>query len=206
MIIYKGNKYEITTNGLIATKSDSLSSRTMKYYPERDITPLAGEIDELTAWRILRDVARQSPLVDTPISPHHILIDGSGFVLSEWSQSHDQKFTAPEGYSASWALAATVFYVFLGCHVFQGLGGKGQTPTAPVPTLRRQLPELSSLLVRCLDFNPENRPTMNEIEAMAENNILRCESCRDEFPPKKSIDSQVIATNEIDSYWPEEMC
>lgn len=203
--IHKGKKYTITTDGITAEKSDGRSKRSMKYYPERDIAALAGEVDELTAWQILSDVAKQAKDLKTPISPEHIFIDGDGFILSEWSESHDIKFIAPEGYSDVWALAATVFYVYLGCHVFQGLGGKGQTKTAPIPTLRKELPELSGLIIKCLDFNPRNRPTMTEIVKSTEGNIARCLSARQKFPPLKKYATNIITVDDIETYWPEEM-
>lgn len=204
--IYKGKKYTITTDGIIAEKSDGNTLRKMKYYPERDIMAIAGEIDELTAWKILKDVALQSQKVKTPISPEHVLIDGNKFILSDWSDSGDERFIAPEGYSPVWALAATVFYVYLGCYVFHGLGGKGQTATAPIPILRRELPGLSNLVVKCLDFNPENRPDISEIVQIAEENIRRCEPLQNDFPPLKKIYDTMITADEIETYWPEEMC
>lgn len=204
--IHRGSRYTISTDGISAEKSDGSNVSRMKYYPERDIAALAGEIDELTAWQIMEDVAKQAKHSATPISPEHILINGGGFILSEWSESHDDRFTAPEGYSPVWALAATVFYTYLGCHVFQGLGGKGQTKTAPIPTLRRELPELSKLIVRCLDFNPTNRPSMTEITEIAETNIRRCKANNNDLPPLRKISGNVITADEIDTYWPEEMC
>lgn len=204
--IHKGKKYTITIDGITAEKSDNISIRRMKYYPERDISAIAGEIDELTAWRIMSDIAKQAKDSMTLISPEHIFIDGDGFVLSEWSESEDEKFIAPEGYSPVWALASSVFYVYLGCHVFQGLGGKGQTKTAPIPTLRRELQELSNLIVRCLDFNPSKRPDLSEIARIADNNIKRCKAIQSDFPPLRKVSENIIIGDEIDSYWPEEMC
>lgn len=206
MEIHKGHKYRITTDGIAAKKTDGNSIRTMKYYPERDLSAIAGEIDELTAWQILKDVASQATVSKTPLSPEHIFIDGGHFVRSEWSESKDGRFVAPEGYSDVWALGATVFNVFLGCHVFQGLGGKGQTATTPVPTLRKELPELSGIIIQCLDFDPEKRPSMTEIEKSAEENIARCLSIRQEFPPLKKTATDTITADETDTYWPEEMC
>lgn len=204
--IHKGKIHTITADGITAEKSDGSNIRRMKYYPERDIEALAGEIDELTAWQIMIDVAKQAKDSATPISPEHILIDGGGFILSEWSESHDERFTAPEGYSPVWALAATIFYTYLGCHVFQGLGGRGQTKTAPIPTLRRELPELSTLIIRCLDFNPSKRPGMSEIVKIAETNIKRCKANLSDFPPLRKVSENTITADEIDTYWPEEMC
>lgn len=206
MIIHKGDKYTISVSGNIAEKSDGKSIRKMKFFPQRDIATIAGEIDEMTAWRILHDVAVAASKSETPISPNHIIMDGDGFVLSEWSESKDPKFNAPEGYDPVWALGATVFFVFLGCHVFQGLGGKGQTPTAPVPTLRRELPELSSLVGRCLDFSSKNRPSMKEIHAVSAENLERCGKMKSEFPPLKNNDNKIISADAIDACWPEEMC
>lgn len=204
--IHKGKKYTITADRITAGKSDGNNVRRMKYYPERDIAAIAGEIDELTAWQILHDVAKQAQDSKTPISPEHIFIDGDGFILSEWSESWDERFTAPEGYSPVWALAATIFYTYLGCHVFQGLGGKGQTKTAPIPTLRRELPELSNLIIRCLDFNSSKRPDLSEIVKIAEENIKRCMAIQTDFPPLNKISENTITADEIDTYWPEEMC
>lgn len=204
--IHKGKKYTISTDGLTAEKTDGCDVRTMKYYPERDIAALAGMIDELTAWKIFRDVAQQANDSKAPICPEHIFIDGDDFTLSGWSESQDIRFTAPEGYSPMWGLASTVFYTYLGSHVFQGLGGKGQTKTAPIPTLRRELPELSNLIIRCLDFNPDKRPDMTEIIGIADENLKRCKSQLSDFPPMKKISENIITADEIDTYWPEEMC
>lgn len=208
MTIHTGDTYTITSDGATAIKSDGKTSRKMKYHPERDISAIAGEIDESDAWRILHDVATQlCGGCRTPVCPEHILIDGDGFVLSEWSGSRDGRFTAPEGYEPVWALGATAFQVFLGCHVFQGLGGKGQTRTAPVPTLRRELPELSNLIARCLDFDPKRRPSMGDVVKTASENLERCIRNKSEFPPLKPSESMSMpaSADEIDRYWPEEM-
>lgn len=206
MLLHKGIKYEITASGDKAKKSDGNVSRTMPFYPERDAYNISGEIDELTAWLILRDIAVQAQHVKTPISPDHILISKDEFHLSEWSESLDNRFIAPEGYSTVWALGASVFRIFLGCDVFQGLGGKGQTISAPVPTMRRGLPDLSQIISSCLRFDPSQRPTLEEIKSISEKNIQRCVSQRNDFPPLKPTGSVKVTLDEIDRYWPEEMC
>lgn len=203
MIIHKGNKYTITADGITARKSDGTSTREMKYFPERDASAIAGEIDELTAWRILRDIAAQISGMKTPVSPEHILIDGEGFVLSEWSRSIDPRYTAPEGYEPVWALASTLFFIFLGCDVFQGLGGRVQGKETPIPTLRRELPQLSRLIVRCLDCNPKLRPSLSEIKATAQENLDRCLREKSEFPPLKQEAGATVHSDEIDILWPE---
>lgn len=206
MIIHKGEKYTIECKGDVAEKSDGGSLRTMRFYPERDASAIAGEIDEETAWRILHDVATQSLSNKvTPISPYHILMDADNFILPEWSESHDSRFTAPEGYDPVWALGATVFFLFLGCNVFQGIGGKGQSATAPVPVLRRELPDLSNLVASCLDFNPRNRPSLMDIVNVSKVNLERCSGERSEFPPLKPTECSALPLDELDRYWPEEM-
>lgn len=206
MLIHKGEKYTISTDGRVAEKSDGVTRRTMKYYAERDAAAIAGEIDEPTAWQILHDIAAQAAGTAVPISPDHILIDGPRFTLSEWSAGHDTRFTAPEGYCPVWALGASVFHLYLGCHVFQGLGGMGQTATAPVPVLRRELPELSDIICRCLSHDPAVRPTLTEIETTAAKNLTRATNTIQTYPPLKSARQDATPTDDIDTFWPEEMC
>lgn len=205
MTIHKGPRYTIEIVGGRAVKTGGDKSLDAPYYPERDAGALAGEIDETTAWQILHDIAKQSAHMATPICPEHIFIDGDNFVLSPWSESTDSSYEAPEGYEKVWALAASVFYIFMGCKVFQGLGGKGQSANAPVPVLRRELPELSSLIASCLAFNPANRPSTKDIERISTLNFERCKKNKDEFPPLKSCSSFAIA-DETNNLWPDEMC
>lgn len=204
MLIYKGKRYTINTDGINATKSDGITTKTMAYYPERDASAIAGEIDELTTWRLLRDISEQATIINTPISPEHILIDGEKFHLSEWSTGYDPRFTSHEGYSAVWALGASIFYIFLGCHVFQGLGGKGQTASTPIPTLRGELPELSKLIAESLDYDPDKRPTLYKIRDIADLNISKCNS-NNKFLPLKQIEAKTITQDELDIFWPDEI-
>lgn len=206
MLIHKGERYTISADGDVAEKSDGTSLRTMKYYPERDAAAIAGEIDELTAWQILHDIAAEAQESHSPISPEHILIDGPRFRLSPWSSGEDPRLTAPEGYSPVWALAASLFFIYLGCHVFQGLGGKGQRKATPVPTLRACLPELSGIICRSLDYDPSRRPSLKEICDCAVRNIARCRESKNCFPPLKPTATSSLSADEADACWPEEMC
>ncbi len=207
MTIHKGLKYTITkvtgTDGVMAEKSDGKSTRTMKYYPERDAGALAGCADEPTIWRLIADMAEALPS-DTPLSPEHVLIDNEGFVLSPWSESIDKRFTAPEGYSAVWALGATAFYVFMGCHVFQGLGGKGQKASTPIPVMRKECPELSKLVARCLAYYPAERPDIDAIKDEAKEALERIDSKPKQQLPLKN-ERKNISDDAIDSLWPEKM-
>lgn len=206
MILHKGIQYTISLDGDKAVKTGSdRPPRTMRHYPERDSSALAGYIDELTAWRLIRDVASEARSSATPVSPEHIFIDGEGFTLSPWSESSDPRYAAPEGYDPVWALGATVFYLYLGCHVFQGLGGAGQTATTPVPTLRRQLPRLSRVIADCLNFDTGRRPSLEALCATAESNMDRCGKCQPEFPPLRNETADQNIDDNLEAVWPEEI-
>ena len=96
-------------------------------YPEGPASALAGEIDEKTAWQILHDIARSADTSRIAICPDTIFIDNSGFALAENNRGDNTRYKAPEGYSASWALAASVFFIFMGIKmatdgVLRGIG------------------------------------------------------------------------------------
>lgn len=209
MIIYQSDKHTISTDGRQACKSSGEQTMHMPFYPERDASALAGEVDEMTAWRLLANMAEPpaqlSSSSPTPtIQPDHIFINGEDFVASPWSSSHDAQFEAPDGYDPVWALGASVFYLVLGCHVFQGLGGKGQTPSAPIPYLRRDMPELSDLISRCLSFDPKKRPAMEEILEIARRNFNRCASTAPSCPSLKKKENTIATADELDTAWPED--
>ena len=203
MIIYKGEKHIIRAKGTIAEKEGPDGVREMKYYPERDVEAIAGEIDELTAWQLMHDIAAGTEETDTPISPSHILIDGDRFKTAEWSEGYEEAYMSPQGYSPSWALGATIFFVFMGCPLYQGEGGKIQTATTPVPTLRKGLEELSRTVGRCLAYNPEERPSMKELKAVALRNIERLKKEKPKGRNMKRIFGEEKTS--LEESWPEEM-
>ncbi len=205
MKIHSGKKYTVAVrcdrgNMLAVKTADDGSERTMTYYPERDTSAIAGELDEAGAWRLLADIEPG----DTPVSPSHIFIDGDGFVLSPWSASHDPRFTAPEGYEPVWALGATVFYLVLGTHVFGSRGGKGQSATSPVPVMRASCADLSKLVARCLSFNPSERPTLSEIKEIATDNLRRIAALPPVARPLKSAPVS-LTPDSLSELWPEEI-
>lgn len=203
--IYKGERYSISTDGTTARKTDGKDNREMSFYPERDVTALAGDIDELTAWQLIKAVASQAASLDTPVLPSHILIDGDTFRLAEWSASTDRRFTAPEGYSAVWALGASVFYLYLGCHVFHGLGGEAQSATTPVPLLRKDLGDLNALVGACLQYDPVKRPGLEYVLRVAEKNISRLKSLPKMERKKKKENTIDGQASQLDMLWPDEM-
>lgn len=201
MILHKGERFTIESRGNVAVKSDGTVSREIPLFRERDAMAIAGEIDEHSAWRLLRDLASQAKDTKTAVIPSHVLIDGQGFRLSDWSEGRDKRFEAPEGYDPVWAIGATTFFIFLGCHVFHGLGGAGQSASTPVPVMRRELPRLSRLVGQCLAFSPAERPSLAEIESEAERNLQHLDS----QPPEQNKLKRKKEVIDIDEAWPEEM-
>ncbi len=202
MIIHNGAKYQIetaTVNGReIAVKSGDGKRIEMPYYPERDTSAIAGELDAYGAYSLLSSI----PLVsDTIISPDHIFIDGDRFVLAPHSHTIDERFIAPEGYEPVWALGATVFYLILGCAVFQGRGGKAQHADTPIPFLRADSPLLSNFVARCLSYYPADRPKKAEIASMIED--LKAEADKKHGRRARNLPKETAVP--ISNLWPEEM-
>ena len=217
MLIHKRDNYAIeverTADGTLrAVKTGADGSRREgKFYPERDCSALVGETDEYMAWQIIRDVAAQlGEGCTVPVAPSHIMIAGAGcFELCEWSRGMDARFCAPEGYEPVWALGATIFYLMLGCPVFQGGGGVYQHAATPVPLMRRNAPELSTLVGKCLSFKPSERPSVKELKAEATAVLKRMESAPASRPLRRvqnvgqyrSRDSKSL----LDLMWPDEI-
>lgn len=212
--IHENERYTIRLGrrpdgALEAVKTDSRGNSSHEdYYPERDVSALAGEATEMMAWQILRDVASEVEAgTNVPVEPSHIMIRGEArFCLNPWSRSINPAFTAPEGYEAVWALGATVFFLVLGCGVFQGGGGSYQRATTPVPVMRRNAPELSALVGRCLSFKPSARPKVKEIKEMALRAIERLEAAGPGARPLKTKKTAAaLAPDRLEELWPEKI-
>jgi serine/threonine protein kinase len=163
------------------------------------------------------------------IKPSNILWNGDMFILSDFSccqKINDKKsgtspscnddkssyrFDAPELFDGErvvesdiWSLGATVFYLYMGCHVFNGLGGRSQKRESPLPYMRRTLPELSNLISQCLSYDCSQRPTVDDVVRIAKEQNLQCLS-------KKLIRSIKIHENNVtetiinSDFWPDQM-
>lgn len=177
---------------------------------------LAGYCNELTAWRILRDVSADLLKQASAVSPTLIVIKDEGFELERASEAADLGgFEAPEvkggaqtEASAVWSLAATVFYLVMGCQIMNGKGGKGQRATSKVPYMRSELAKMSELVQQCLQYRPELRPTAKEVNEMASEQYKNCEETvklGPKFRVKTTFDDN---ENNIDNelaFWPESM-
>lgn len=180
---------------------------------------LAGHCNELTAWRILRDVS-DTLLTNTslPVSPYLIEInDDGGFSITQTTGPTDTGgFAAPEQVkgtateaSAVWSLAASVFYIVMGCQVMNGKGGTAQHETSKLPYMRSALPLLSETIQQCLQFHPELRPSLREINTLATRQFDLCNDIVKKGPKIQEKKSQQDAAGTISGmeldFWPEVM-
>ena len=137
----------------------------------RSVEGLAGYTSEQWAWRLLTDIAPALAALHAAGMAHgnvcleNILWDGDKFMLTGFTNS---RMVADGGRPADdiWQLGATVFYLCMGCHVFNGMGMKAQRPLSPLPYMRKSMPRLSELVQRCLAYN--GRPSAQEVTDMAE--------------------------------------
>lgn len=176
---------------------------------------LAGHCNELTAWRIIKQVSGQLMSHGAmPVSPFNIKINEDGsFALTENTEAEIDTFMAPEATAAAptmaswvWSLAASVFYAVMGCQVMNGRGGRAQHAASKVPYMRSELPQLSELVQKCLNYRPEQRPTMLEVNQTAAAQLQRCEDLVRRGPKlRQNIVSRNISMPSGDNcqFWPE---
>jgi hypothetical protein len=179
---------------------------------------LAGHCNELTAWRILKEIS-EAMLADTAarVSPTQIAIkDDGGFALSRQDAMLMEGFEAPESLkgesneaSAVWSLAATLFYLVMGCQVMNGKGGAAQQESSRLPYMRSSLPVLSELIQRCLSYHSEQRPSLQEVNELANQQYSLCSEAvkngpafQDKHLGAESQEGDAVAVSE---YWPESM-
>ena len=166
------------------------------------------------------------------VSPSNILINDKNFMLSDFGachtltkeetslESHSFKsdnlsygFSAPQPngniYNAArdiWSLGATVFFLYMGCQIWNGLGGRSQTVSTIIPYMRRELPSLSELIMQCLIFDEKKRPTAKIVQDIAANNILKGTPSILRTPNLRQKDLKNAASkHSIKNVWPEEM-
>lgn len=179
---------------------------------------IAGHCNELTAWRILKEMSGALLSDSTAkVSPVHIEIkDDGGFALSHQTSMVMEGFEAPEALkgkrteaSVVWSLAASLFYLVMGCQVMNGKGGAAQQESSRLPYMRSTLPQLSELVQRCLNYHPEQRPTLQEINELATQQVDLCSESIKKGPvfQEKRLDTtnQDGQSISISKFWPESM-
>lgn len=180
------------------------------------VSELAGHCNEATAWRILEEVSRH--LMEGKqriVNPYIIDIGENGHFALEATQEQQSGFDPHEVEANSrteastvWSLGATLFYIVMGRCVMNGKGGEGQSETSKLPFIRSEWPEMSELVQQCLQFEPANRPTLQEIHDKALQNLKRCHNDIRRGPKIKSTSSMPNELETIDKdlfFWPERM-
>ncbi len=177
---------------------------------------LAGQCNELTAWSILKDTS--AAMLDanpSSVDPSRIEIkDDGSFALAAPSDAELKGFDAPEtchgttaANSGVWSLAASLFYIVMGCQVMNGKGGSAQHESSRLPFMRSTWPKLSALIQQCLDYHPEKRPSMQEVNAMAAEQYMTCSETVKKGPKfqEKTPDQGRPDNDTIAAFWPEAM-
>ena len=180
------------------------------------VSELAGHCNEATAWRILEEVSRHSMEgMRRIVNPSIIGISEDGQFALEAAQEQQSGFDPHEVEANSrteastvWSIGATLFYIVMGRCVMNGKGGEGQSETSKLPYMRSEWPEMSELVQRCLQFEPANRPTLQEIHDKTVQNLKRCQ---DNIRRGPKIKTNTSKPNELETiekdlaFWPERM-
>lgn len=182
------------------------------------VSDLAGYCSEMTAWRLLHDIAGALSQMQGSfphLAPLSIAVteEGAFQLLGNQAAKADSIYDAPEcqkdaptSAGAVWSLAATTFYAVMGCNVMNGKGGAAQQPQSKVPYMRSEMADLSVLVQRCLDYEPTQRPTPRELFQTAASHLERWHDRvrsgpRLRPPHADSLDRERQNTDS----WPEEM-
>ena len=177
----------------------------------------AGHCTEVTAWRILRDISHEllSRKGGNIIRPSLIKAEANeDFTLEEHAADTTvDGFDAPEvertGRTTEgdvWSLGASVFSVMRGCQVMNGKGGRRQTSLSRVPYLKNSLPDLSELIRQCLQYRPDQRPSMKTINETAIAHYNRCMETISQGPVfRQKTETTNDAGQDHAGFWPEQM-
>lgn len=197
----------------------------MPFCEGRSLDNLAGYLREEMAWKLFNDISEGLAYLHSrgychaDVKPSNILWDGERFLLSDFGacfgrggkrrsdDASSYRFAAPgKDRSAPddiWSLGASVFNAVMGSHLFNGLGGQAQRKESPLPIMRKSMPELSALVIRCLDFDPGKRPSAEDIMRIAGEGLENCRSARKIRPARSLQGASVKGVHE--DFWPEKM-
>lgn len=176
------------------------------------IDEIAGFMSELHVWQLLYEISSTLTKSYHGVNAYNITWDEQHFSLSDKEVGKDNyRFESHEvsrgqacEASDIWSLGAVAFYMHMGCHVFNGRGGASQTAESPVPFMRKEMKELSETLQRCLSFDPQKRPTAEQLCETAKAQMMRAQSSNG-LREKKIERNGHIVMSSIDDFWPEEM-
>ena len=190
----------------------------------RSVDNAAGYYSEQATWKLILDISsaiaylHSGNFCHADIKPSNILRRDKDFFLADFGSCFEMGtntsagdvssyiYSAPEKNRTSesdiWSLGASVFFLVTGTQVFGGLGGKAQKRDSVIPFLRRSMPELSEFVIRCLAFEPSDRPTAVEAISLAESNLCRLSETKAIRPKRNGV---LPGRNEYEDFWPETM-
>lgn len=167
----------------------------------RSVESIGGDVGEFALWNMLRDIAaalaaiHSIGLVHGSIRPTHVLYTEKEFVITQPKVMSYYKMA-----DDIWDVGATIFFMCMGCYVFQGYGRKAQKRASPLPYMRKSMPELSEIVRNCLDFNIEYRPTAEQLFTISNNKLLNW------TPRKREVrQTESHKINVSIDFWPDEM-
>ena len=188
-------------------------------YPQRAADGIAGYCSEREAWRFIRDVSEGlaylhgKGLTHQDIKPSNILIDESGYIISDFDMGTDHTsyaFTPPEwdksrkkmtALSDIWSLGASVFTLVNGSYLFSGRGGSVQKESTPIPSLSEKFSkELRNIVQSCLSFDPSHRPSAEYLHDLAAK-MAEIPAHKSPKSQRKHNDQQTVH----EDIWPESM-
>ena len=202
----------------------------LPYCEGRSVDGMAAYFSERMIWKLIEEVSGALAEIHSKgyahfdIKPSNILWNGQKFMLSDFgacmslgdvssgkgtADASSYRFDAPEfntrccAASDVWSLGATIFYLYMGCHVFNGLGGKAQHPGSPVPFMRKSQSKLSLLVQNCLDFDHCKRPTSKVINEIAQNELMRLKCLSPKRNLRHDADRNIGLVNA--EFWPDQM-
>ena len=155
---------------------------------------IGKNMSDRVIWKLISDLAsglnelhtHEPQIIHNDIQPSNILVIGNeDFVLTNYgihfetdsqridSRSDSMAYMAPERFQTAsaplpesdiWALGATLYEVLSGSKPFGEQGGKNQRHDTPMPPLPDYSDEIRNLVYACLQADPKNRPTAQQIK------------------------------------------
>lgn len=149
---------------------------------------IAGYCSESAVWSFLDRMTADMPAY-LP-QPDHLFLDSDGEFRFRSDKTREQSL--PDGIRA---LGASAYYLIMGIPV---LDRQVQTASSPIPSIppRRASRELDALIRSCLAFEPEKRPSLQEIR-----DVIGREKGKD----RRALKGNLQEDSYTASFWKEEM-
>lgn len=179
------------------------------------IRDIAGFCPEVAVWKMMADISEYILHEDTmyELSPDAITIDGDAFMVDTGHVSSDE-FMAPERHNGKslnsaqmvWSLGAIAYFTATGHVIFGGHGGYYQKehPAVALPTLTKDKQSLTSVVQHCLNYNPDERISLKELNEQSLKELAACKK-----RPRTQLAVSIKKNNSVkDNHgerWPEEM-